>query len=223
MSQDTPLLSETTAYDWYADRYESVFVSRNRWLVTAILALGLALVQAIALIALVPLKTSVPFLIKQEVSGAVTTLIPLQGDSGVTYEESVRKYFLAGYVVHRETYDPADLAENYKAVTLMTAADPRREFERSISQANPRSPIAMYGTRAKRWIRIKSLSFLNDHLAQVRFCSTEKSGSSADLESDWTAIIGFQFGKAPALEPERLINPLGFLVTSYRIDQEVVP
>src|SRR5258708_33985364 len=105
MNQEPPFLSETTAYDWYADRYQSVFVSRNRWLVTAILALGLALFQALALVCLVPLKTSVPFMIKEEVSGAITTVAPLKGDSAITYQESVRKNFLAGYVIHRDTSD----------------------------------------------------------------------------------------------------------------------
>jgi len=223
MNSETPFLSETTAYDWYTDRYQSVFISRNRWLVTAILALGLALFQALALVCLVPLKTSVPFVIKVEVSGAITTVAPLQGDSGITYQESVRKYFLAEYVVHRETYDPADLDENYKAVTLMSAADQRQAFEQFILKSNPKSPLVVYGSRAKRWIRIKSISFLNDHLAQVRFTAIEKSGSAADVESEWTAILAFQFGQAPTLESDRLINPLGFLVTSYRTDQEVVP
>ncbi len=223
MNPETPFLSETTAYDWYADRYQSVFVSRNRWLVTAIIALALAFFQALALLCLVPLKTAVPFVIKEEVSGAITTVAPLRGDSAITYQEAVRKYFLVGYVIHRETYDPADLADNYKAVTLMSAADQRQAFERTISKSNPRSPLVIYGTRSKRWVRIKSISFLNDHLAQVRFTATEKSGSTADAESEWTAIISFQFGQAPALESDRFINPLGFYVTSYRTDQEVMP
>src|SRR6266700_3631446 len=205
MNPETPFLSETTAYDWYADRYQSVFVSRNRWLVTAIIALALAFFQALALLCLVPLKTAVPFVIKEEVSGAITTVAPLRGDSAITYQEAVRKYFLVGYVIHRETYDPADLADNYKAVTLMSAADQRQAFERTISKSNPRSPLVIYGTRSKRWVRIKSISFLNDHLAQVRFTATEKSGSTADAESEWTAIISLirSAFMSPAIELTR--------------------
>ena len=56
MTEVVPYPVDAAACDWYADRYQSIFVSRNRWLVTAILALGLSLAQAIALIALVPLK-----------------------------------------------------------------------------------------------------------------------------------------------------------------------
>jgi type IV secretion system protein VirB8 len=222
VNQESSLARDTTGYDWYADRYQSIFVSRNRWLVTAILALILASAQAAALLCLVPLKTLVPYVIKEEVSGAITTVAPLAGDSSITYQESARKYFLARYIIARETYDPAGLAENYEAVALMSGPDEAREFHQSIAQANPHSPIVIYGQKTKRLIRVKSISFLNDSLAQIRLAATEKSNSGQEATSDWVALVGFKFAAAPTLESERLINPLGFLVTSYRLDQEVV-
>ena len=222
MTVAVPSKIDTEACDWYADRYQSIFVSRNRWLVTAILLLGLALAQAIALVALMPLKTSIPFVIKEEVSGAITTVAPLRGDSSILYQESTRKYFLARYVISRETYDPAGLAENYTAVGLMSDREEAQEFEHSIAQTNPKSSIHVYGQNAKRLIRVKSISFLNDHLAQVRLSATDKTRSGTEIESEWVALVGFRFGPAPVSESDRLINPLGFYVTSYRLDQEVV-
>ncbi len=99
MTQNSGSVPESAAYDWYVDRYQSVFVSRNRWLVTAIAALILASAQAAALLCLIPLKTSIPYVIKEEVSGAITTVAPLTGDSSITYQESARKYFLARYIL----------------------------------------------------------------------------------------------------------------------------
>jgi len=212
---------DAAACDWYADRYQSIFVSRNRWLVTALLSLGLAVAQALALVGLVPLKTSVPFVIKEEVSGAVTTIAPLTGDNSVTYQESARKYFLARYVISRETYDPAGLAENYTAVGLMSDPEESREFNKSIAQTNPHSPIRVYGQITKRFVRVKSISFLNERLAQLRLIATDKNRSGTETASEWVALVGFRFGPAPASESDRLINPLGFYVTSYRLDQEV--
>ena len=101
------------ALDWQADRYQAVYVSRNRWLVTALGGLDPCGFQAAALVILLPLKTSVPFLIKEETSGAVVTLRPLAGNPSVTYSESLRKYFLAHYLIDRETYDPMDLARQF--------------------------------------------------------------------------------------------------------------
>jgi type IV secretion system protein VirB8 len=223
MTDELASIPDTEACNWYADRYQSIFVSRNRWLVTAILALGLALAQAVALLALVPLKTSVPFVIKEEVSGAMTTLAPLGGNNAITYDESARKYFLARYVIARETYDPAGLTENYKMVALMSEPDEAHSFNESIAQTNPRSPQRVYGQTVRRLIRVKSISFLNERLAQVRLTATEKTNTGAETESGWVALVGFRFSPAPLSESDRLINPLGFLVTSYRLDQEVIP
>jgi type IV secretion system protein VirB8 len=209
--------------DWYADRYQSIFVSRNRWLLTAVIALGLAAFQALSLVCLIPLKTVVPFLIREDSSGAVSMPSPVKGDGSITYDESLQKYFLAKYVIARETYDTADLANNYHAVALMSDPDISRDFNQAIASSNPRSPIAVYGQRAKRSIRIKSISFLNDHMAQVRITAIEQKGSASAVESQWASLVGFRFGKAPGLDSERFINPLGFFVTHYRIDQEVVP
>lgn len=217
------LIAETFARDWYADRYQAVYVSRNRWFVTAWATLALALVQGIALVCMLPLKTSVPFLIKEETSGAVTTVTRLDGDASITYNEVVQKYFLARYLIARETYDPVDLAENYRAVNLMSGNTERRAFQAAIASNNPLSPLVLFGIQVKRLIRITSITFLNEATAQIRFTATEQRSSALPKPSTWIATVAYKFGPSPASEAERLINPLGFSVTHYRIDQEVVP
>jgi len=211
------------ALDWQADRYQAVYVSRNRWLVTALAALGLAVSQAAALVILLPLKTSVPFLIKEETSGAVITLRPLSGDPSVTYSESLRKYFIARYLIARETYDPMDLRDNFHLVDLMSGGGENRLFRQGVDPGNPASPIHVYGAQTRRTIRIKSIAFLNPETAQIRFTATEDHVSSPPKMSDWIATLSYRFGAAPADDAERLINPVGFSVTHYRIDQEVIP
>jgi len=220
MIEDLPIHED--ALDWQADRYQAVYISRNRWLVTAWAGLGLAVFQAAALVILLPLKTSVPFLIKEETSGSVTTLQPLAGDSSVTYSESLRKYFLARYLIARETYDPMDLRDNYHAVDLMSGGNESRLFRQGVDPGNPASPIHLYGAQTRRIIRIKSIAFLNANTAQIRFTATEERVSAPPRMSDWIATLAYRFGLAPAQDAERLVNHLGFVVTHYRIDQEVI-
>ena len=210
------------AYDWYTDRYQAVYVSRNRWFCTACAALALSILEAAALVGLAPLKTSVPFLIKEETSGAVTTVARLSGDGSVTFDEAVRKYFLARYIVNREAYDPTDLAANYRAVSLMSAQPERRLFEQAIASNNPASPLNVYGTQGRRVIRIKSITFLSGSTAQVRFTSIDERAGSASRTNEWIATAAWTFGPAPSSEAERLINPPGFCITHYRLDQEVL-
>jgi len=214
--------TNAVALDWFQDRYQSILVSRNRWLVTACLSLGLAICQALAILCLAPLKTTVPYLVREETSGAVTTLTALSGQPGATYSEAVRKYFLGKYVVARETYDATDVLQGYRTVELLSDTAERGLFHQQIASNNPASPVVLYGSQAKRYVRIKSISFLSDKAAQVRFTALERRGSSPDKVSDWIATLAFDLGGVSSSEEDRLINPLGFVVSSYRIDQEVV-
>ena len=115
-----------------------------------------------------------------------------------------------------------DLAENYQAVELMSLGTEERLFHQLIASTNPASPIVLYGREARRTIRIKSIAFLNDRTAQIRFTATVQRSSSLPSSSDWIATVAFKFGPVSSLEAERLVNPLGFSVTHYRIDQEVL-
>ena len=41
--------------------------------------------------------------------------------------------------------------------------------------------------------------------------------------TDWVATVSFAYSKAPMLESDRLKNPLGFQVATYRADPEAAP
>jgi type IV secretion system protein VirB8 len=211
------------AKDWYSDRYQAVYGSRRRWFVTAWIALFLASLEAATLVILLPLKSSVPFLIKEELSGAITTVSSLSGSSPNHYDDAVRKFFLGRYVVFRETYDRMDLASNYQAVVLMSDRDVSASFRAAIASDNPNSPVVMYGARGRRLIRIKSIAFLSQETAQVRFTASEEKSLGSAKNYEYIATTAFRFCPVPTSEAARLVNPLGFTVTNYRVDQEVVP
>lgn len=208
--------------DWTYDRYLSATLSRNRWMLIGIVALVLALLQAIALVGLTPLKSIEPFVIREEVnSGSVTVLRPVKDSTSFSENEALRKYFLNRYVVTRETFDPADVETNYNNVLLMTDQAAGRDFAQFAGVGNTASPINVYGPRRiKRFIRVRSISFIDQRTATVRFAAFEKQADSPEKISYWIATAAYRFVNSPASEDERLVNPLGFLITSYRVDQE---
>lgn len=208
--------------DWAHDRYLSATLSRNRWMLVGVLALTLATFQAIALVGLTPLKTIEPFVIREEVnSGTVTVLRPVKDSASLSENEALRKYFLNRYIVTRETFDPTDVETNYNNVLLMTDSAAGRDFVQYAGHGNPASPINVYGPkRIKRFIRTRSISFIDAHTATVRFAAFEKQSDAPEKISYWIATVAYRFVNSPAGEDERLVNPLGFLITSYRVDQE---
>ena len=209
------------ANDWHAEKYSSALASRNRWLLAAIICAVLALLCLVALIGLTPLKTVEPYVVKEDSkSGLVTVLRPIR-EEGITAGEALRKYFLAQYVHAREIFDPTDIQHAYQIVMLLSDIEVGREYDRWINPDNANSPVKVYGAKkVKRLVNIRSITFLAPDTAQVRFTALEKLDTS-ERPSYWIATLQFRFVQNSADEEERLINPVGFKITSYRIDPEV--
>jgi type IV secretion system protein VirB8 len=206
---------------WFYDRYQSARINGNRWFVTAIAFGAIACLAVVALIALTPLKAVQGFLVEvNNANGDVRVLKPFDV-AEFSASDAVAKAFLAKYVIARETYDPQDLKENYQAVRLMSDPAEGLHVDNQLSPTNPASPLNQYQTHTVRTVRVKSVSFLNSHTAQVRFTSTETMRASQSTDA-WVAILSFRFVNLPETEEERFINPLGFQVTAYRVDQELV-
>lgn len=208
---------------WDQDRLAGALRSRRlAWSIAAISA-GLAATAVIAVAALTPLKTVEPFVIRvDEATGAVDLARGLSEASGpVRYEEAVSKYFLARYVRAREGYLDAAAEENFRLVTILSAGAEQRRWADLYRGTNPDSPQNLYGPEAEAIISIRAVGFINAEVANVRFRRTVRRGLQIE-ESDWIATIGFAYSRAPLTEADRLRNPLGFQVLSYRSDPEVI-
>jgi type IV secretion system protein VirB8 len=206
---------------WHQDLYGSAIVSRNRWFVLGVVALIVATLEAGALMALAPLKAVEPYVIQVDNDTGMTTVLEPLKEKSLTENEAVTKFFIVKYVVARETYDPQDLNQNYERVRLMSTADEVGRFDDFIRGQN--GPVETFKTTTTRIIRVSSVSFLNKNTAQVRFTATTRQiATNEKQESHWIATLSYRYVNTPLEEGERLDNPLGFQIKTYRIDQEVV-
>lgn len=208
---------------WDQDRLASARRSRRlAWAVAAGAGvLAVAAVGAVALLA--PLKTVEAVVVRVDrATGAVDVMRGLSADDGpVRYEEAVSKYFLAQYVRNREGYlDPA-AEEAFRLVSLLSAPAEQRRWADLYRGSNPASPQNLYGPDAEAIVAVRAISFIAEDVANVRFRRTVRRGQQT-LETDWIATIAFTYTRAPMREADRLSNPLGFQVVSYRADPEVV-
>lgn len=208
---------------WDQDRLTAALRSRRTaWIVAgAASTLAVAATGAVALLA--PLKTVEPFVVRvSEDTGAVEVIRGLSAEEGpVRYEEAVTKYFLAQYVRNREGYlDPA-AEDAFRLVSLLSAAGEQRRWADLYRGSNPESPQNLYGPDGEAIVAIRAIGFIGDDVANVRFRRTVRQAQQS-VVTDWIATIAFTYTRAPMAESDRLRNPLGFQVTSYRADPEVV-
>ncbi|MFN3668433.1 MAG: virB8 family protein [Brevundimonas sp.] len=213
----------TEARRWDQDRLAAALRSRRLAWAAAATASALAVAATGAVALLAPLKTSEPFVIRVDrATGAVDVVRALSEEDGpVRYDEAVSKYFLAQYVRAREGYlDPA-AGDAFRLVSILSAPGEQRRWADLYRGSNPDSPQNLYGPDGEAVIAVRAIGFINDRVANVRFRRTVRQARQV-VESDWIATIAFTYTRAPMAEADRLRNPLGFQVTSYRADPEVI-
>ena len=210
------------AKSWNDDRLRSAERSRRlAWGVAGFAAL-VATVAVGAVAALAPLKTVEPFVVRVDrATGAVEVMSALKSGKPLSYDEAVTKHFLAEYVRAREGWLPPAAEANFRQVSIMSTPAEQQRWADAFRPQNPQSPQVQYGPAGEAQVAIRAVSFVSAGVANLRFHRTVRIAQQV-TESDWIATIAFTYTKAPMAEGDRLRNPLGFQVTSYRADPEVV-
>ena len=211
------------AESWSRDVHGALRASRNlAWMVA--LGLGvIAVLEAVALVVMMPLKTVVPYTITVDrQTGYVETAQGLK-PGALSQNAAVTQAFLAQYVMAREGYDAADLQANYRKVALWSSGDARNQYLRIMAATNPQSPMKLYPPTTVMQPVIKSISLLSQNSALVRYDLTRLDyGSGGGDRQSYAAVIGFRYTGAPMRMEDRFLNPLGFQATSYRRDSEAI-
>jgi type IV secretion system protein VirB8 len=211
------------AATWSADINGSLRASRRvAWIIAgaAVLVAGL---EALALAALAPLKTVVPYAITVDrQTGYVQTVSPLK-PGALSQDQAVTQAFLVQYVQARETFDATDLRDAYHKVLLWSAGEARDSYEHLMQKTTPTSPLNLYAPTTLVGVTIKSVSLLSPTTALVRFDTTRTdAGAQAGAVQSWAAVMAFRYTNAPMSMGDRFLDPLGFQVTRYRRDAETI-
>jgi type IV secretion system protein VirB8 len=211
------------AASWSRDVHGSLRQSRRIAWICAAVAGAIALLEAGALAALMPLKTVVPYTITVDrQTGYVETAQALKPGL-LSQDSAVTQAFLAQYVMAREGYEVADLEATYRKVALWSVGDARAQYVRTMASANPQSPMKLYGSDNILHPTVKSISMLSPSSALVRFDVERRAyGAPSGERQSYAAVVGFRYTGAPMRMEDRFLNPLGFQVTTYRRDAEMI-
>lgn len=195
---------------------------RTAWIVAGVAA-AIALIEALAIVLMLPLKTVVPYtLLVDRQTGYVQGLKPLEREI-IAPDKALVRSFLAQYVIARESFDIDALNDSYRKVALWSADEARRRYLDGMQASNPASPLATLPRRAVVDVQIRSLSSLNNDTALVRFSTirTDPGGQPQQAQT-WAAVVRYRFSGAAMNADDRLLNPLGFQVIRYRRDPETL-
>ena len=205
---------------------------RRAWMV-AFAAVTMAVLLAAGCFALLPLKEKVPFLVMADAHTGNAAVARVDSDFGqrwITASEAVNRSHVARFVTMREAFDDALMQlRDWRAVHSMSAPQVAAAFSALHSPRNPDRPFSIYGRGKAVRVRILSIVFMGGGVdtppdgATVRFQRSvydKGSGVTQPLDSK-IATLGFTYKPGLKMdEQDRIENPLGFQVTSYRVDND---
>lgn len=206
---------------------------RRAWMV-AWTAIAMSLILAGGYFVFLPLKEKVPYLVMADAYTGTSTVARLTGnlgERGIAASEAINKSNIAHFVMARESYDYSQFGQqDWNTVHAMATPMVTAGYAKLYTKLNPDNPQTLFGKNKS--IRVKILSLqLHDPAevgsapksATVRFQRSlydKAAGAGTPLDSK---IASLEFSYNPHLkmdEPNRILNPLGFQVTSYRVDND---
>jgi type IV secretion system protein VirB8 len=212
------------AESWGQDRQDGLRASRRVAWIVALAAVAVAVLEALALIVLMPLKTVEPYtLLVDRNTGFVQALTPLD-PARVSGDTALTQSFLVQYVIARESFDIDTVQADYRKVALWSAEQARTDYLAATQSTNPQSPLAFYPRTTVVETRVKSVSPVGRDVAMIRFETQRRDASGqAERPRAWVAVIRYQYSGEPMSVADRFVNPLGFQVVRYRRDAEALP
>jgi type IV secretion system protein VirB8 len=206
---------------WDKDLYHRAIAQKNvMTLLTLILAAGI-------IISLIWLKISMgenkvePFVIEiDSKSGLATTVNPVT-ISEYSANIAVVRSLIIQYIKAREEYILPLYDKNFNTVRVLSDPIVYREYSRNFGSGNPSSPynvLNKYGSINVVW---KSIIFPQKNTAQVRISLETRDTGNNPRSVDRIILMSFDFKPDNKIsEADRIINPLGFIVTMYKIEDE---
>ncbi|WP_336277039.1 virB8 family protein [Bartonella sp. CB178] len=176
---------------------------------------------ALAVAALTPLKTVEPFVIRVDNSTGIVDTVSALKDAPQDYDKAITRYFAGKYVRARESFQSSEAQNNFRIVSLLSSPAEQNRFAKWYSGSNPESPQNIYQNMIVT-VTIKSISFLSTDLVQVRYYKKVRDFTGKEAIVHEVAILNFSYVNARIATEDRLVNPLGFQVSEYRSDPEVV-
>lgn len=208
--------------NWYADRYQTVFVQRNILAAITLIALVATLISSYSVAQLTPLKSVQPFVIQVDDKSGQTQVVNPLSNKEIMANQAIKQYFVAKYVRARESYDQINYQDNYANVRVMSDPLIFKEYQKFMSPDNPDSPVVVFGLNGRRIVDMSSLTIVNDNAAQVRMTIRPEGRPNKSFEPKSIIIwLTFDFVPMDLTEKERYIDPVGFRVTSYTIDDDL--
>ncbi len=210
------------AQDWYYDRVQSVKVQRNFLILLTLMMLGGVLLSGFTMLSVNNSKSIQPFVIEIEKKTGNVILVDPVSIKEYAADKTIAESYLVRYIKARELFNPDTFQyDYYTEVRLFSAPDVYSKFRYFIRISNQDSPINLYANVISSSMKVKSIQHMTSNAVQVRFALEFKEKNTV-ITKDKIAFISYGYYSLEMNQEERYVNPIGFQITSYRVDDEFI-
>ncbi|EAL7247182.1 type IV secretion system protein [Campylobacter coli] len=212
-----------SAMDYEASfRYLINKSNKRAWLI-AFVSIFIAIISIVAVVLLTPLKTIEPYVIRVDNTTGMVDILTMLDEKEISSNEALDKYFISQYVKAREGYYYELLNQDYLLTQLMSSEKVANEYRAWYEGENARDQILKNSNEVN--VQILSIVLGNSNgvkTSTIRAKIITKNLNTRGLsESTKVITLSYDYILAKASEENRILNPLGFKVTNYRIDEEI--
>ncbi|MES2899572.1 MAG: type IV secretion system protein [Pseudomonadota bacterium] len=216
------------ARSWEAEREAALARSEHRAWIVAGIACAVAVIAVIGLATLAPFRRTIPYLFAMDrATGNVEYVGAVDDRKVMGYQDLLDKHWAQRYIVARESYHYKLLQGDYDTVLGLSDESIGRDFARLYEGPNARD--ARLGANLEISTAVLSVQLSPNAVgsqAVVRFSKTTRRADTEASEPPQYFVATLAYQYQPTMtgkEKDLLANPLGFQVTSYRVDAELAP
>lgn len=218
-SKDSLNASSNAYFDWDYDVNKSI---RRRAVVAYCFAGFMAVIGVISLLtlnALTPLKEIQPLLVTVDSSTGIAEVQHHLTGVEIGQQEALDKYFIGRYVTAVEGYHYYSHKADRNNALAFSDSHARQRYLKAQSSGNPQAFVNVYKSHHSRDVHIKEVVLIDpqSRLAQVRFYVMDSRFSQPH---HYTATLRYTYVEESSIPFTFLLkNPLGFVVTEYKVDE----
>ena len=214
---------KSNALDFETSRSYLINKSNKRAWLVAIISLFVTVLLVIAIVVMLPLKRVDVVAVKVDKNGFVEVVTNLQ-EQVMKTDEAIDKHFIARYVKTREQYYYNTLNQDYERTQMLSS----KLVSDSYIKFMTADKTGRYETLKNKFeIEAEILSIvLNDSngtkTSTIRVQTKEKDLTTSNIKENIKVItLTYDYLPMKQNSKSRLENPLGFVINSYRIDEEI--
>lgn len=204
--------------NWYEERADNLIVQRNLLIILLIILSIFMVISTLVIAFVVKSKQFDPFVIQlDDTTGRASVVEPISSPV-LTADESLTRYFIKKYINARETYNFVDFTTLARTtIRLLSTSNVFYGYLGYIRDKN-NDPSLKYQENNTTYLVLKSWSKIASDKYIVRFSVNEATGNQTVYNK--IAVVSYAYVPMQLTDSELDINPVGFQVNGYRVDDD---